>query len=327
MTQTPWWSLHDFVPGRARGNHLERSAMLPLTSWWPSLPGNVRGALWIVLSAVIFTAMTALIKDVGTRINTFEIAFFRSFFGVLVLLPLVARNGWRETLRPKRVDFILARGVTGSIALITIIYALSHLPLADVTGISFSRSLWLIVLAIFFLGESPNWQRWIATGIGFVGVWIIVQPSMGMHPAAAAAVLNALFVAMSVALIKRMTSTDSPLTILFWGMAIPMVVTAAPAAIAWQTPTMTEFVLLAIIGVGLSAGHSCLIHGLRVGEATAVMPFDYTRLLFAAFAGFLFFGEMPSINTVLGALLIAAAALYIARREVRIGGTEEEDPV
>jgi drug/metabolite transporter (DMT)-like permease len=300
--------------------------MNSVTSWWPSLPGNVRGTLWILMSAILFTAMTALIKDVGTRINTFEIAFFRSLFGVLVLLPLVARNGWRETLRPKRLDFILARGITGSVALITIVYALTHLPLADVTGISFSRSLWLIVLAIFFLGESPNWQRWVATIVGFVGVWIIVQPSMGMHPAAVAAILNALFVAMSVALIKRMTSSDSPLTILFWGMAIPMLVTAAPTILVWQTPTMSEFVLLAIIGVGLSAGHSGLIHGLRVGEATAVMPFDYTRLIFAAFAGFLFFGEIPSMNTVLGALLIAASALYIARREAR-NGTEEEDPV
>lgn len=300
--------------------------MLPLTSWWPTLPGNVRGALWILCSAVIFTAMTALIKLVGARINTFEIAFFRSFFGVLVLLPLVARNGWAKTLRPKRIDFMLARGVTGSVALITIVFALSHMPLADVTGISFSRSLWLIVIAIFFLGERPKWQRWAATIVGFVGVWIIVQPTAGMHPAAAAAVLNALFVAMSVALIKRMTTTDSPLTILFWGMAIPMLVTAAPAFLAWQTPTLEDFFLLAIIGVGLSAGHSCVIHGLRVGEATAVMPFDYTRLIFAAFAGFLFFGEVPSINTVLGALLIAAAALFIARREAR-NRTGKEDPV
>ena len=300
--------------------------MFSATSKIPTLPGNVRGALWVLLSAVIFTAMTALIKVVGSRIDTFEIAFFRSLFGVLVLLPLVARNGWRETLIPKRLDFILARGVTGSIALITIVYALTHLPLAEVTGISFSRALWLIVIAIFFLGERPNWQRWTATLVGFVGVWVIVWPGTGLHPAAIAAILNALFVAMSVALIKRMTSSDSPLTILFWGMLIPMLVTAPPAILVWKMPTTEELVLLGVIGVGLSAGHSCIIHGLRVGEATAVMPFDYTRLIFAAFAGFLFFGETPSINTVLGALLIAGAALFIARRESRTAATPE-DPV
>jgi len=298
----------------------------------PALSDNVRGALWVLLSAVIFTAMTSLIKVVGKRIDTFEIAFFRSLFGMIVLLPLVARRGWRETLVPKRLDFILARGVTGSIALITIIYALTELPLADVTGISFSRSLWLIVIAVFFLGERPNWQRWTATLIGFLGVWVIVNPSGALEPAAIAAVLNAVFVAMSVALIKRMTTTDSPLTILFWGMAIPMLVTAPATVIVWRTPTMEEFILLAVIGVGLSAGHSCVIHGLRVGEATAVMPFDYSRLIFAAFAGAVFFGEMPSLTTVLGALLIAASTLYIARRESRYGkansvDAEKEEPV
>lgn len=291
-----------------------------------SLPANVRGALWILLSAVIFTAMTALIKHVGSRIDTFEIAFFRSVFGVIVLLPFVARYGWRETLVPKRLDFILARGVTGSIALVTIIYALTHMPLAAVTGISFSRSLWLILIAVLFLGERPNWRRWIATVIGFIGVWVIVRPTAEIHPAEAAAVLNAVFVAMSVALIKRMTTSDSNLTILFWGMAIPVFVTAPATVIVWQTPTPTEFVLLAVIGVGLSAGHSCIIHGLRIGEATAVMPFDYTRLIFAAIAGVLFFGEIPTLHTAIGALLIVAATLYIARREA-MNGTEKEEPV
>lgn len=300
--------------------------MSSATTKSPALPDNVRGALWILLSAVIFTAMTALIKAVGTSIHTFEIAFFRGVFGVIVLLPFVLRGGWRKTLIPKRLDFILARGVAGSIALITIIYALTELPLADVTGISFSRALWLILVAVFFLDERPNWLRWIATAVGFGGVWVIVQPTGGLDPAAAAAILNAVFVAMSVALIKRMTTTDSPLTILFWGMAIPMLVTAPPAIVVWQTPTLREFVMLAIIGIGLSAGHSCVIHGLRVGEATAIMPFDYTRLLFAAFAGFLFFGEIPSLNTILGALLVAAATLYIARRESRAAAAPE-DPI
>lgn len=293
-----------------------------------ALPGNVKGALWILTSAVIFTAMTALIKAVGARLDTFEIAFFRSLFGTIALLPLVARRGWRETLVPQRLDLVLARGVTGSIALVTIVFALTHLPLADVTGISFSRALWLIVIAIFFLGEHPNWRRWAATVVGFLGVWIIVRPTAGMEPAAIAAILNAVFVAMSVALIKRMTSSDGPLTILFYGMAIPMLVTAPPALVVWQTPTMDELFLLAIIGIGLSVGHSCMIQGLRVGEATAIMPFDYTRLIFAAFAGFLFFGEVPALSTILGALVIVGATFYIARREARdMAEIEEEDPL
>jgi drug/metabolite transporter (DMT)-like permease len=227
---------------------------------------------------------------------------------------LIWRNGGLATLRPQRLDLQLARGVTGSIALITIIYALTQIPLADVTGISFSRSLWLIVLAIPFLGERIRWRRSIATAVGFIGVWIMVQPSPEFHSGAIAAVVNSVFAAINFVLIKRMTTEDSPLTILFWGALIPMFVMAVPAWVVWQTPSPIEFVLLAAIGLGLSAGHGCLIHGLKVGEATAVMPFDYARLIFAGIAGFLFFNEIPSMGTILGAALIVGAALYIGRR-------------
>ena len=156
-------------------------------------------------------------------------------------------------------------------------------------------------------------------GIGsrLCGVLIMVRPGPEVNPAAAAAVLNALFVAMSVVLIKRMTVTEKPLTILFWGTLIPTFVTLPPALVVWQAPTNIQLVLLAAIGAGLSIGHTCLIHGLKVGEATAVMPFDYTRLIFAGLAGYIFFFEVPDPYTIGGALLIIGATLFIAHRETR----------
>lgn len=282
---------------------------------WTQLAANVRGAFWILLSALVFTAMTALIKVVGKSIDAIEIAFFRSAFGVAVLLPFVHCKGWKTVLHPKRLDLQIIRGLTGSLALITIIYALTRIPLASVTGIGFSRTLWLILLAVIFLKEKPNWQRGIATATGFVGVWIIVRPSTEFDLGTAAALLNAVIVAINIVLIKRMTAYDDSLTILFWGMAVSAIVVSVPTVFIWRTPGYSELLLLAIIGVGLSAGHACLVHGLRVGDATAVMPFDYSRLLFAGFAGAIFFNEMPSVGTVFGAILIVAATLYIAREE------------
>ena len=280
-----------------------------------SLPGNVRGALWILASAVIFTMTNSLIKHVGTSLDPFQMVFFRGLFGTLFLLPIVWRAGGWDVLRTQRMNFHLARGITGSLALMTIFYALTNMPLADVTGISFSRPLWVIILAVLFLGESIRWRRWTATVVGFLGVLVMVRPGPEVNPAAIAAVLNALFVAMSVVLIKRMTVTEKPLTILFWGTLIPTFVTLPPALVVWQTPTNVELILMATIGAGLSIGHTCLIQGLKVGEATAVMPFDYTRLLFAGFAGYIFFAEVPDRFTIVGALLIIVATLYIARRE------------
>jgi drug/metabolite transporter (DMT)-like permease len=280
-----------------------------------ALPGNVQGALWILMSAVIFTATNALIKHIGTTLDSFQMVFFRGLFGTLFLAPIVWRAGGWDVLRSERMNFHLARGLTGSLALMTIFYALTHMPLADVTGISFSRSLWVIVLAVLFLDEKIRWRRWLATIFGFLGVLVMVRPGPQANPAAVAAVLNALFVAMSVVLIKRLTVTEKPLTILFWGTLIPTFVTLPPAIVVWNNPTNIELLMMAAVGAGLSVGHTCLIHGLRVGEATAVMPFDYTRLILSGFAGYIFFMEIPDAYTVVGALMIVGATFYIARRE------------
>lgn len=288
-----------------------------ISAYVQTLPGNVRGALWILLSAVIFTATNSLIKYVGTTMDPFQMVFFRGLFGTLFLLPIVWHAGGWDVLRSDRMAFHMARGLTGSLALMTIFYALTNMPLADVTGISFSRSLWVIVLAVLFLDERIRWRRWTATAIGFFGVLVMVRPGPEANPAAVAAVLNALFVAMSVVLIKRMTVTEKPLTILFWGTLIPTFVTLPPALVVWQAPTNMDLVLMAAIGFGLSIGHACLIQGLRVGEATAVMPFDYTRLILAGLAGYVFFMEVPDPYTIIGALMIIGATFYIARRETK----------
>ena len=282
---------------------------------WTQLASNVRGAIWIVLSALMFTAMTALIKVVGTTIEAIEIAFFRSAFGVAALLPFVHVKGWKSVLKPNRPDLQILRGITTSLALITVIYALTRIPLASVTGISFSRTLWLILLAAIFLREKPGWKRSVATVVGFVGVWVLVHPSTEFDPGTAAALLNAAIVAINIVLTKRMTSYDDSLTILFWGMAISAIIVSVPTLFIWRTPNGEELLLLAIIGIGLSAGHACLVHGLRVGDATAIMPFDYTRLLFAGIAGLLFFNEVPSVELVIGAILIVASTFYIAHQE------------
>lgn len=301
-----------------RKNALGNSAYMErLSAHFGSLPGNVRGAFWILVSAVIFTATNSLIKYVGTTMDSFQMVFFRGLFGTLFLLPIVWRSGGWEAIRSDRMNFHMARGLTGSLALMTIFYALTHMPLADVTGISFSRSLWVIVLAVLFLDERIRVRRSLATIVGFAGVLVMVRPGPEANPAAVAAVLNALFVAMSVVLIKRMTATEKPIAILFWGTVIPTFVTLPPAIVVWQAPTNVDLVLMAAIGGGLSVGHACLIQGLRAGEATAVMPFDYSRLILAGIAGYIFFAEVPDIFTIIGAIMIIGSTYYIARREAR----------
>jgi len=282
---------------------------------WLLLPGNVRGALWIVLASVLFSIMSAMVKSVGARLDSLEIGFFRCAFGLLVILPFMLHAG-PAAFRTERPFLHLWRGLLGTTAMFCGFYAVTRLPLADATAISFANSLFMIVLAVLFLGEAVRWRRWSATGVGFLGVLVMVGPGgHGFSLPMAAALFGTLCVATVSVVIKKLSRTEPPLSILFSFGIVSTLLSAVPAILVWQTPTLRELLALLLIGAIGTAGQSCGIRGFRAGEATAVAPFDYFRLLFAGLFGYLLFGDVPTPQTLMGAGLIVASTLYIARRE------------
>lgn len=295
------------------------NAAAPLAGWWLALPANVRGALWILAASILFSCMAATVKTVGARLDSFQIAFFRCAFGLIAILPFMLRAG-PQVFRTRRPVLHIVRALTGLTAMFCGFYSITHLPLADATAISFAKPLFMILLAVLFLGETVRWRRWTATAVGFAGVLVMINPGEnGLNPAMAAALVGTLCVAVVVVLVKRLSATEAPLTILFTFGLVSTAVSALPAAYVWQTPTWLELTLLILIGCLGAAGQSCAIRGFRVGEATAVVPFDYSRLLFAGALGYALFGDVPTANTLAGAALIVASTLYIALREARLG--------
>jgi drug/metabolite transporter (DMT)-like permease len=259
--------------------------------------------------------MSALVKGLGERLDSFQLAFFRSLFGLLTVLPfaLVAGVG---VLRTRRLGLHLARGLAGTVAMMCGFYALTHLTLAGATAIGFTTPLFLTVLASVVLHEVVRWRRWSATAFGFLGVLVMFRPGQGvLELAAFAALFGALCVATVRLLIKRLAATEGSLTMLVYLGLISTTVTAVPAAFVWQNPTLVEIALLVLLGCVSSATQIFMIRGYSIGEASALAPFEYARLPFAAFYGFLLFAEIPDLYTMAGALMIVGATLYIARRE------------
>ncbi|MFP4004773.1 MAG: DMT family transporter [Alphaproteobacteria bacterium] len=286
-------------------------------SLFAALPANVRGALWILLAAVLFSMMVALVKFLGGRFDSMQVAFFRALTGLFFVVPLLVREGGAG-FRTRRPWLHTARGFAGATAMLCGFYALVHLPLADATAITFARALFLVPLAILLLRERVGVRRISATAVGFIGVLIMLNPTGELNSAALIAALGAALVALALTFVKLLSRTESTLTLLFYSGMFGVLFTAIPAANVWIMPGWGDLALLLAMGTVGVAAHACMIRGYSTAEATALAPFDYTRLIFAGLIGYLVFADLPTWRTVLGAGIIVAATLYITYREARV---------
>lgn len=289
-------------------------------------PETLRGAAWMLASSVCFAAVGIAVKEVGPDLPVTVVAFFRAFFGLVFIIPFLARHGLSvfRTRRPGLHALRLA-GAVGSI--LGSYYALAHLPLATAVSLSFTRPLFMILIAAVALGEVVRWRRGLATVIGFAGVLVMLGPTGHvLNAAALAGLAGAAAVSVALSVIRQQAAIEGPLPFLAWYVVGSVVLMAPLAAAFWQTPQGIEWAYLAFIGLASSFGQFFLIKALSLAEATAMAPVDYTQIVFAAVAGYLLFGEMPTVWTAAGALVIVAATLYIVLREARLKQAPPQPP-
>ena len=286
-----------------------------LRGGWRGLPPNARGALWILVGALFFALNDGVVKFLGGSLDPVLMSFFRYGFGFLFLTPFFVRAG-RRGLATQRLPLHLLRGVLAGLGQAGIFYAVVHLMLADVTAIAFTRPLFMTFLAIVLLGEVVGWRRWTATAVGFAGAIVIIRPGQGSFDLAwGIALVSALLFGLALIIIRRLSSTEPTIRILFYYHLTGTVMFAGPAVWLWQTPVGVEWFLLLVIGALTTAAMFCFVRGLSVGEASIVGPMDYIRLVYAALIGYFVFAELPSIWTWVGSAIIIVSALYIARHE------------
>ncbi len=290
-----------------------------------ALPPNVQGALWLLGSAVLFTTMQAMAKYLGQRLDPFQVALARAFIGLVVIVPFLLRAGFGEGgVTTKVLPLQLLRGVVGTLAMFCGFYAVAYLPLADALSLNFARGLFLVPLAILILKETVGVRRIVAMSVGFLGVVIMLRPTGDIDPVAFVALVGAALVAFATVLVKIVSRYDSPVTLMFYTCVVGTLVSIVPAVINWVPPTLNEYMLLALMGAIGATAHNCFIRGYAVGETTAIAPFEYSSLIFAALVGFFVFSDLPDAYTILGAGVIVGASLYIVRREARVARAERQ---
>jgi drug/metabolite transporter (DMT)-like permease len=249
--------------------------------------------------------------------------FYRQAAGLLILLPVIARHR-RAAFATNRPGIIIFRSAAGTIGMILSFYAFQKMPLADANALSFTRTLWLVPLAAFVLRERIGPLRIGAAVVGFAGVLIMIRPlgmmgGAGGHftvgvPALAMLASSFLF-AFTVTGMKVLTRDHSPMVLLVWSAVLGVVLAIPGALFVWRWPEPKDLALLCLMGVIATVNQACYIKGMQLGDAAAMAPIDYTRLVFSAAAGFFLFSEVPGLWTAVGAGVVVVSTLFITWRE------------
>jgi drug/metabolite transporter (DMT)-like permease len=279
----------------------------------------VLGVAWIVSSMVLMSAMAAMARWLSKGgMHPFEIMFFRNICALIVMLPLLAWQG-RELFRSNQIKLYGARSMLSLFSMGTWFYALSMIPLGELTAISFLGPLFGTIGAVLFLGEVVRLRRWTALFIGFLGAMLILRPngaSFGVGQSLA--LLSAMSGGIVALLIKQLTSEDKADKIVFLTTLIMTPFSALPALFVWQWPALSTVPML--FGMGLCAvlAHIMLVRGYTVTDVSLAQTFEFSRLPFAVTFGYLIFGEIIDGWVWIGAAIIFASAVYITRREVQL---------
>ena len=281
----------------------------------------VQGALWMLLSAGSLAGLTGIVRYMSAGLPPFEIAFFRSFFGFLILSPWLLRSGI-GILRTKRVRLYTLRCAFGAATMLMWFSALAMVPLADAVALGFTSPLFVVIGAALFLGELVRGKRLGATLCGFAGALIILRPGSGVLDVGAILVLlSAVTLAGANLSVKELSRTEPVQAIVTYMVIFMVPLTLIPTLFVWQTPTPLQLVELAGLAGVATLGNYAMTRSVAVADASAVMPYDYARLPFAALIGFFIFGEVPDALTWVGAVVIIGSTLYIAVKEAQSQGS------
>jgi len=279
-----------------------------------------RGIGLLMLALLVFAVMDVLIKWTSSTYGTLQIVFFRSAFGLLPLMLLVARSGGFALLKTSRAGGHVARSLIGAGALVCFFYAFAHMPLADVYAIHFAGPLFLTALSGPMLGEQVGWKRWTAVAIGFVGVLIMLRPGAGVfQPIALVPLLGALCYAVAMIFVRKLSRTETNAAIVFYFTMTGVGVGGLGMTADWETPDLPGFLLLASIGILGGIAQILMTQAFRLAPASILAPFEYTAMVWAVVFGYLVFADLPTVPMMAGALIVAGSGLYILYRETRAG--------
>lgn len=285
-----------------------------------------RAVALMAAGTALFGLMAVCIRLASAQLHAFEIAFFRNFFGLVFILPMLFRHG-PSILRTNKLGFYIGRCAIGMVSMLAGFWAIVHLPLAQAIALSYSSPLFVTIAAVIFLGEVVRARRWTAVIVGFLGVLVIVRPGSDAFTAGSlVAVLAAVASASAAISIKFLSRTEHPDAIVLWTTMIWVPMSLLPALLVWETPVGITWLWIVLAGFLGTTAHMLWTRALKLGEASMLTPISFLQVLVVAVFGWFLFGEVLDRWTVLGAAIIFGSNVYIARREARLARQAVTDP-
>ena len=284
---------------------------------------NRAHAIVLMLAAAFFVAgATLLAKSLGTHalgdpLHPFQVTFGRFLFA-LIALCLVALV-FRPQLRRPHLPTHFARTFCGATGITLLFAASAQMPLADANAISFLNPVFALALAALLLKERVGRIRWTAAGMAFLGALILIRPGLGtFQPAALLALASAVMIGAEITLIKRLSGHEPTFTILLTNNAIGLVLASLAVSFVWLSPSPGQWAALAGLGCSIAAAQFCYTNALARAEASFIVPFSYTALIFAGLWDAIVFGILPDALSFAGAATIIAGGALLAWREGKL---------
>lgn len=282
---------------------------------------NRRGIIAMTGAMASFVVNDALVKYVSQSLAGAQLIFIRGAFATLLLLGIAHWMGLLKGPQSRAAEIlhrpVLIRSALDAAATLVYLTALFHLPLANATAINMATPLFISLIAVLWMGERIGVTRWLAIGLGFVGVLLIVQPKAEGFNGYALLCLFGTLLHAGRDLFTRKINADMPSILITVGTAISVTALAAVISIfeGWKPVSMIHLALLAAASVFLSGGYFLLIRGMRAGDISLVAPFRYAGLLIALVIGFVIWGEIPNVLAWFGIALLMGAGLYVLNNE------------
>ncbi len=290
----------------------------PLADRYRLLSPVSRGCLLMTIATLLFAGMHAGIRHATQHLSGVEVAFFRNLFGLVVIVPLVVRFGPR-LFHTQKLGLHLLRALINAVSMVAFFIGLSMTPLARVTAIAFTAPLFTALFSALFLGEVFRWRRWTAIIVGFIGALVILRPGLdAVDTGSLLVIFSSLLWAIAMIDIKVLARTESSATITAYVTVLMTPLTLVPALFFWQMPSPGMWGWLIFIGVIGTLGQFIVTEAIKLADMTVLMPFDFLKLVWAAFLGMLFFAEIPDVFTWVGAAIVFASSFYIVWREAKL---------